>query len=162
MLLNFSDGDLASNWEPINDVVMGGASVSCIESSGGGTLVFSGELSLAHGGGFASIRQRSILKSVVDSSSLLLRVRGDGRSYNLRLLTMDSPGEHSYLSSFRTSMGQWTEHRFVPEDFAAKLRGHPAPHAPPLRFQDITGFAFLLADRQEGKFQLELGWILGC
>ena len=71
-------------WVAVNDGVMGG------RSTGGptlpdGTLKFRGDLSLANNGGFASVRSVGRSFDLSSATAVVLRVKGDGRSYQLRL-----------------------------------------------------------------------------
>ncbi|MGI9473561.1 MAG: CIA30 family protein, partial [Rubripirellula sp.] len=57
-LFNLKDSNAASQWQIVNDGVMGGRSSSRVDRAGEGLLRFSGNLSLANNGGFASMRSR--------------------------------------------------------------------------------------------------------
>ena len=78
-LFDFSSGSAASQWQIVNDGVMGGRSSSRVEGTGEG-IRFSGNLSLANNGGFASMRSRPKELSLKSSDTIVLRVRGDGRT----------------------------------------------------------------------------------
>jgi hypothetical protein len=161
ILFDFSNQDHVSGWEPVNDVVMGGCSSSTFEATHAGTALFGGELSLDQGGGFASVRQKSANMGSIGSDSLVLRVRGDGRTYKLRLITENPAEGESYLAPFITQSGRWTEHEFSSRDFHASRRGRPDPSAPTLDFKHIKAFGLLLADQKAGSFELELAWMVG-
>ncbi|MGB5674135.1 MAG: CIA30 family protein, partial [Gemmatimonadota bacterium] len=76
-----------ADWAVVNDGVMGGLSSSEFVDSGAGFAVFRGELSLDNNGGFASVRGIVPIGAMESHSGLALRVRGDGRSYQVRLRT---------------------------------------------------------------------------
>src|SRR6056297_3090968 len=61
-LFEFAETGDVTNWEIVNDVVMGGRSSSQAElvnpDSGEGAMRFSGHLSLENNGGFASVRSQ--------------------------------------------------------------------------------------------------------
>ena len=85
-LVTFANSPIEPDWIAVNDGVMGG------RSSGGPTVVdgmlsFRGELSLANNGGFSSVRSVDRTFDLSDVVAVVLRVRGDGRRYQLRLAT---------------------------------------------------------------------------
>lgn len=56
ILFDFKDLSAATSWYGVNDTVMGGLSRSKLTISPLGYGIFSGHVSLANGGGFASVR----------------------------------------------------------------------------------------------------------
>ena len=69
---------------------MGGISQSRIELSQTATGIFSGQLSLENNGGFASIRRRANDYNLDDCNGvIILKFKGDGRSYQFRAKTDD-------------------------------------------------------------------------
>ena len=56
VLASFAAADSLQAWNSVNDGVMGGVSKGGVSRTEQGTMLFSGELSLANNGGFASIR----------------------------------------------------------------------------------------------------------
>lgn len=73
-------------WENIDDVVMGGISSSHLRIVEGAAIL-EGVVSFEDNGGFAPVR--SVLRDcdLSQYDGLLLRVRGDGKQYGLRLRT---------------------------------------------------------------------------
>ncbi|MFN2382535.1 MAG: CIA30 family protein [Guyparkeria sp.] len=154
-VIEFSDRDEEHRWHDVNDGVMGGVSAGAFHVEDG-IGVFGGELSLEHGGGFASVRRELPPGELVDTAGVVLRVRGDGRRYQCRVGSEEvSPGI-SYAAGFDTVAGQWLE-VFLPwPRFEAVFRGRDVPDAPPLSPGRINRLGFLLADRQAGAFRLEI------
>ena len=105
-LIDF-ESDLDQPWAVVNDGVMGGRSSSTLRREEQGTGVFEGHLSLENNGGFASVRTELSEGALEGASRLALRVRGDGKRYQLRL----RPGRRldgvDYASAFETVAGQW-------------------------------------------------------
>lgn len=157
-LINFSQpGGL--QWYPVNDGVMGGLSASGLTVTDQGTGLFAGELSLANNGGFASVRT---VVGPVDLSSfagLEIRVRGDGRTYQLRLRSDGGFDGIAYRCFYETSANEWTVFRFAFADFEPTFRGRMVPGAPPLDLTRITQVAFMLADKRAGDFTLEIEYV---
>ena len=74
-------------WGIVNDGVMGGLSEGKVTFTDEGTMRFAGKLSLKNNGGFSTVRTGKIKLDLGDSDGLALRVRGDGRTYQLRTAT---------------------------------------------------------------------------
>ncbi|TAE88810.1 MAG: hypothetical protein EAZ81_13335 [Verrucomicrobia bacterium] len=81
------DETSAMGWSIVDDGVMGGLSQGQMEIQEDGILRFFGTLSLENRGGFSSVRSKSVMFDWSDASALRLRVKGDGRTYQLRLST---------------------------------------------------------------------------
>ncbi len=80
----------ACPWFAINDVVMCGVPCGTMRMENN-RAVFTGVVSLDHGGGFASVRSHPALWDLSDYTGIELTLRGDGRRYKLRLLKFRSP-----------------------------------------------------------------------
>jgi NADH dehydrogenase [ubiquinone] 1 alpha subcomplex assembly factor 1 len=144
--------DLVREWFPVDDRVMGGLSWSRAAASAEG-LVFAGDLSLEQNGGFASIRTRPRGYDLAGTRALVLRVRGDGKTYKLGIRTDDAFDGVQYQARFLTRADGWEDVRLPIADFAPRFRGRPVP-APPLDPARIRTFGLLIADRQAGPFRL--------
>ena len=158
-LINFDHASQEPRWVAVNDGVMGG------RSSGGpvvanGLLRFSGELSLQNNGGFSSVRSAGRTFDFSDAATVVLRVRGDGRRYQLRLATdaRDRGMSISFGAEFDTDPGQWREVRVPLASLRPTLRGSTVQGAifDPSRVREI---GLLIADKREGTFALEVDWI---
>jgi hypothetical protein len=103
-------GDAATFWAALDDVVMGGTSASgLVVHSGAGpggsdAIVFSGIVSTANNGGFASVRSKNFSPALDLGGYEGLRVtlRGDGQRYKLILRTTGSWDATSYCVSINT------------------------------------------------------------
>ncbi len=154
-VVDFGAGEAA--WSSIDDVVMGGRSSSeMIVEDGVG--VFRGDVSLENGGGFASVRSRPRDCDLSDGESLILRVRGDGKRYSLRVRTTESFDGVSYESSFETS-GEWESVNISIRDLVPVFRGDELADHPPLDPSKVRTFGLMIKDRQAGPFRLEIAWI---
>jgi NADH dehydrogenase [ubiquinone] 1 alpha subcomplex assembly factor 1 len=159
MLIEFSDTEEVSRWSAINDDVMGGISKGRIELSAAATALFCGQLSLESNGGFASIRRRSNNYNLNGCNGVILKVKGDSRTYQFRVKTDDQYDGVAYRSLFATDARQWQIITLPFESFSASFRGRPVPDASVLRPEQIRQIGFLLADKQPGLFRLEIAWI---
>jgi monofunctional biosynthetic peptidoglycan transglycosylase len=157
-IIDFQRAD-ALEWRVINDGVMGGLSRSGIERTDHDTGVFSGHLSLENNGGFASVRAQVGSLDLSAFSGLQLKVKGDGRTYQLRLRTDDRFDGVAYRAFFETTADKWVTVMIPFEDFMPTYRGRILDDHPALDTTDISQVGFMLADRRTGKFSLEIDWV---
>jgi monofunctional biosynthetic peptidoglycan transglycosylase len=158
-IFDFSDPQSLAAWGPIDDRVMGGISRSRFESTESNTAVFSGNVSFEQGGGFASVRTRPGTFDLSSYAGLVVHVRGDGKNYKLSLTTDLGLDSLTYRSRFTTEPGKWITVKIPFDQFQPTFRGSFVPDAPPLNSRSIRTFGFLISDRQEGSFQVEIAWI---
>lgn len=157
-LIDFQQEDEAPRWRAINDDVMGGVSRGSMWEEGG-VGVFSGELLLENGGGFASVRREPDAFALGDDSGLVLYVRGDGRRYQLRLYNNQLVEGAAYRAVYQPRAGEWQRVALPWHEFAAVFRGRRLEDAPPLDPGTIQQVGFLIADRRSGPFRLEVAWL---
>ena len=147
------------NWEVINDGVMGGISESNFQILTDQTAVFSGRVSLENNGGFASVRA-SLRESVSGNfEKIVIHVKGDGKTYSLRIRTDQNFDGVAYACSFSTIKDEWTMHEFSPVDFVPTFRGRTPSNVPPLKDMQIGQIGFLISEKQSGSFKLIIDWI---
>ncbi len=137
---------------------MGGVSDSTA-SRRDGVLVFSGRVRLENNGGFASTRSR---RSVPDelltrSGRVLLRVRGDGRRYQLTMWAAD--GTAWYWAAITPPAGVWTTldipyARILPHSRFGQPLG-----TGPYDGRSVESFGFLIGNKKPERFRLEVDWI---
>lgn len=159
VLFDFSQPNLSCNWQPITDTVMGGHSTAEVMQIHEGVLCFRGQLHCGARGGFASIRCAPHRISLHGWHGLLLRVRGDGKRYHLRLRPNDGLDGLSYQAAFQTTAGDWREYSLLFEEFIPIFRNWKVMGAPPLPLGHIYSLGFVIADRQSGLFELHVEWI---
>jgi len=159
LLFDFSAPESFESWGSIDDQVMGGVSQSQFAQSGSGVAVFSGSISFEHHGGFASVRTAPGSYDLSAYSGLEMHLHGDGKRYKLSLTTDPRFESVTYRAPFDTKMGKWVTVRIPFDHFQPTFRGQIVPDAPPLDPGSIRTFGFLISDRQEGAFRLEVKWI---
>jgi NADH dehydrogenase [ubiquinone] 1 alpha subcomplex assembly factor 1 len=147
-------------WWPVHDGVMGGVSQGSFETDGE-RGIFTGRLSLEHGGGFASIRFSNPRPDLSRFDALRLRVRGDGRTYQLRLRSGEGLDGVAWRTIFRTQKGVWEDLEFELEEFRPTFRGRIVPGAGPVPREHIHQISVMLADEIAGPFRLELDRLSG-
>jgi NADH dehydrogenase [ubiquinone] 1 alpha subcomplex assembly factor 1 len=153
-LFHFSDPSHFTTWNINNDTVMGGISQSNIESKQR-VLLFTGTVSLDNNGGFAST-ESIFTHQITDESLLTLEVKGDGKTYQIRLKTPYLSQGEAYVANFTSGADKLTRHEFTAEDFTVSFRGRTVANAPSLNFDDIVRVGFLVAQKQQGPFSIEL------
>lgn len=154
-IIDFSDADEMERWEAVNDVVMGGLSEGRM-SVGDGAAIFTGNVSLENYGGFASVRSLPRGLYLGEYDGLIVKVRGDGRRYRLRLKTDEEFEGLAYQATFFTQVGEWTESHLSFDEFVPVFRGYVVEDAPALDPAKIKRVGFMIADKQEGPFKLEI------
>jgi monofunctional biosynthetic peptidoglycan transglycosylase len=159
VLFAFEGEEGPDRWMIVNDGVMGGLSRSRISLTEKNTAVFEGEVSLANNGGFASVRSRPEAMSTAGTSRLAVRVRGDGREYQLRIRTDDSFDGVAYRWNFMTRTDEWVTIEAPYRDFVPTFRGRTVRDFPPIDPGAIRQLGFLIADEVGGPFRLEVDWI---
>jgi hypothetical protein len=159
MLFDFRSADELADWVIVNDGVMGGLSRSEMTWSDDNTAVFSGALSLENNGGFSSVRTRPSPYNLDGYSGIVLRVKGDGRTYQFRLRTDERFDGYAYRSLFETTLDRWLEVRIPFAHCVPVFRGRILSDVGPLVPQQIQQIGFLIADKQQGPFRLEIDWI---
>lgn len=150
----------AHAWQIVNDGVMGGRSQSSLIGFDE-YLRFSGNLSLANNGGFASVRRPINISSPEPLAGLALTVRGDGRQYQLRIRTTQDIGRASYAADFPTSAGEWTTITLRPEDFYLTFRGFRFTDFPTIDLNQASALSLYIIDKQEGPFTIDVKSISG-
>lgn len=165
LLTDFGQQDGGLRWISVNDTVMGGRSIGGFEVIDG-RVEFRGTLN-TNGGGFTSIRTEPQELDLGGFVSLRLRIRGDGRSYGVRLRQSGERGwrQPSYGASFRTrdlqSTDEWQE-VVVPFDrLVPSWRGQTLDR-PPIEASRIESLGITLADKIDGPFALDVDQIEVC
>lgn len=154
-LIDFHATDEAARWHPIADGVMSGVSHGAMHAEPANS-VFSGELSLSNGDGFASLRREPHSYRLADYPGLCLEVCGDGRRYQLRLYSNQLIEGAAYRAVFQPPAGEWQRIALPWNAFEPVFRGRLLEDAPPLAPGDIQQIGLLIADRRDGPFRLAL------
>ena len=158
-LFAFESPEAAADWQAVNDGVMGGVSDGRFRITERQTLEFYGTLSLENNGGFASVRSRPRALGLQTGDTLVARVRGDGREYQLNLYTAERMRAFSYRAPVRTHSGEWIEVAVPLDRFEATSFGRVLPGAGPVEPRSVTSIGFLLAEKTPGPFALQVAWM---
>ena len=154
-LATFTAADSLKSWTSVNDGVMGGVSKGGFKRTAQGTLLFSGELSLENNGGFASIRTQPREFNLSGMSAVVVKVRGDGRTYWLELRTSGQMGASSFRAYLPTTAGEWQETSIPLADFKLQAFGQELPFKA-INPAAVSSIGFMMADKKAGPFSLEI------
>ncbi len=151
------DGKDGMDWQVVNDGVMGGLSEGKLTLNPSGTMKFSGMLSLENNGGFSTFRSGDLKLDLSGDLGLLLRVKGDGRTYQARLATdaLFRGMEVSFAAEFATKKGEWIEVKVPFASFKGTFRGLDLPKEK-LDPAKVRRVSILLGDKKQGPFELEI------
>jgi hypothetical protein len=158
-LFTFSTAAEAAAWRPIDDVVMGGVSQSRMEFVSPRGARFTGLVSLAYGGGFASVRHGGLLLDLSGREGIRLRVCGDGKRYKLTLLDRPVFDGVQYQCAFQPPAGAWTDLLLPFREFRARFRGRNVDPGATPDTSSVAALGFMISDRQAGPFALDIATI---
>ena len=156
LLFDFTNDDPKQNWIVVNDNVMGGRSEGGF-SSKKKRLIFSGNTN-TNGGGFSSIRTKPSDFDLGDKTGLHIRYKGDGRTYKLGVRLEGK--SVSYRSNFTSGNG-WQEVKIPFDEMDVSWRGRPlSKEEHPLIKSKIRSIEFMIYDKQDGPFKLQVDWVM--
>ena len=158
MLFDFSDPVDIKPWYTVNDNVMGGISKGLVRAVDV-SLVFYGSLSLENNGGFASVRTKRMKLDLTDGDQLVVRYKGDGRRYYLSLYVPTLRIAYSFRTPLVTEKDKWQEASFPIDQFVATSFGRAIRGADPVVASRVNAIGFMISDKREGPFKLEVEWI---
>jgi monofunctional biosynthetic peptidoglycan transglycosylase len=156
LLFEFSQVKSIDNWEIVNDVVMGGVSKSEFVISEDSCAVFRGTVSLENYGGFALVRSGRQKYDLTDFDGIVLVVRGDGKTYRLRLETDNTRRGVGYQLAFETIANEWRTVKIPFKKLEASFRGRKVTDAPEFDSSRIRRLGLIISDKQAGPFRLEI------
>jgi hypothetical protein len=157
LIFNFDNQSDLQNWRIVDDVVMGGRSNGQMEITEEGFGRFYGNISLENNGGFSSVRYTLDPKSAKGFSKFVLKVKGDGKTYQFRV-KRERNQRHSHIYEFQTS-GSWETVEIPFEKMYASFRGYRL-NMPNFNGDQIEEIAFLIGNKKEESFELLIDTIM--
>lgn len=160
LLFDFGVNKDFGKWTIVNDGVMGGLSQSKAILDGDAVL-FSGNVSLKNNGGFVSLRSALGNYDLSEYSYCEIRFKSDTKRKFEVLIERDTP---FYLPKFRTSFAttneDWETITIPLRDFELSRMGTTMQQGiDPGVLKNIQRIGFILADKQEGSFQLWIDYL---
>ena len=162
--------DIKETWGVLDDVVMGGVSESSIRLVEN-TALFSGNVSTANSGGFASVRTRNFdpSKNLGGYNGIEMRVKGDGKRYKFLLRCESKWDGVGYSYSFDTVYNIWITVRIPFEDLIPVFRAKTIKDGKPFDRTQVCSLQLMLSkfeyDRalnpkfSPGSFALQVEYI---
>lgn len=152
-IFNFKNAGSTSDWYVVNDGVMGGLSKGTISINEDGNALFKGYVTTENNGGFSSVRYTFNKKDVSKFTHVVLKLKGDGKSYQLRIKENLSE-RYSFIATFKTS-GDWETIKMPLSTFYPSFRGYK------LNKSNFSGdymeeIAFLIGNKVKESFVLEI------
>lgn len=157
VLYDFSKTKTLDGWYTVNDVVMGGRSTCTFQLDQNGDALFKGQVSLENNGGFSSVHYRFSPFQTKGFSHLLLRVKGDGKRYQVRIKNKAND-YHSYIAYFETN-GEWQEIKVALNQMYPSFRGRTLD-MPNFAGGEIEEFALLIGNKKEEAFRISIDKIV--
>ena len=155
LIFDFAEDGIHEKWIVVNDNVMGGRSKGGFDFKNE-KLIFSGSTN-TNGGGFSTIRTTPVDFYFKDKTGLHIRYKGDGRTYKLGV-RMEGKSV-SYRTNFDSGNG-WEEVKVPFDNMDVSWRGRPLSKAEhPLQKSKIRSIEFMIYDKQDGPFKLQVDWI---
>jgi len=156
IIFDFSSKSDIENWRIVDDGVMGGRSEGNFKLNKNGHGEFFGDVSLKNNGGFSSLRHNFQNLKVSDYSTFEFRIKGDGKAYQFRSKST-ADQRHSYLYNYETN-GEWQTIQIPMREMYPSFRGRKLD-MPNYAGEELSEITFLIANKREESFQLEIDWI---
>ncbi|GAA3515847.1 CIA30 family protein [Aquimarina addita] len=152
-LINFTKQSTLSDWNVVNDGVMGGRSQGEFYINQEGHATFTGFVSLENSGGFTSVRHRFQTLKTNTYDKINIRLKGDGNRYQFRTKTFQSD-RHAYITYFETT-GEWQTIEISLHAMYPTFRGQKI-NLPNFAGEQMEEIAFLIANKKAQNFRLEI------
>lgn len=151
LLFDFNANTPANIWQIVDDGVMGGRSAGKFYINAQGHAVFEGRVSLENNGGFSSVRYGFDTKQIEGYTKLLIRLKGDGKRYQLRVKS-SLTDSYSYVAYFYTQQ-DWQTVELKLSEMYPTFRGQRL-NRPNYPAQSLSEIAFLIGNGSAESFQL--------
>lgn len=151
VIFDFNKNSDVQDWIVVDDAVMGGESSSTFKLNDDGFGIFEGSISLDNNGGFSSVRYRFQKTMIKECTSIVIKLRGDGKNYQFRIKS-NSGDYYSYIATFSTS-GEWQEIEIPLKDMYPSFRGRRLDQ-PNFSKDYIEEITFLIGNKKKEKFKL--------
>lgn len=156
-VFDFENDKALANWYVVDDVVMGGRSNGNFELNEKQKGIFYGSVSLDNYGGFSSVRYVLDKAEIEGYSKCKIRLKGDGKKYQLRLKS-SRYDRHSYKIEFETT-GESEVIEIQLDTLIPTFRGRTLnmPNYPAEQLEEIS---FMISNKKAEDFRLELDWMV--
>jgi NADH dehydrogenase [ubiquinone] 1 alpha subcomplex assembly factor 1 len=145
-----------SDWATVDDTVMGGRSDGNFGLNEAGHGEYTGHVSVKNNGGFSSLRYGFPTMRSEGITKAIIRLKGDGNRYQFRVKSQNREYQ-SYVTYIETS-GEWEEVEVTLADLKPQFRGRQL-NMPDYPGELLSEIRFLIGNKKEQDFKLELDWI---
>ncbi|MDV7187304.1 CIA30 family protein [Lutibacter sp. TH_r2] len=150
-IFDFKKQSNTSDWKIVDDVVMGGKSNGSFYLDTNGNGVFEGNVSLENNGGFSSVKYQFEQLKVSKYKKIILRVKGDGKKYQLRFKP-DKYHQFAYTTRFQTTK-DWQSIEILFSELESTYRGRKLNY-PNFPGQELEEIGFLFGNKKNENFKL--------
>eukprot|EP01089_Gocevia_fonbrunei_P002927 TRINITY_DN12792_c0_g2_i1.p1 TRINITY_DN12792_c0_g2~~TRINITY_DN12792_c0_g2_i1.p1 ORF type:complete len:215 (+),score=20.00 TRINITY_DN12792_c0_g2_i1:80-724(+) len=160
-VIHFPKAHDLSNWKLYSDNDLGGYTTASFVQTFDRNVLFKGNLSLKRRGtkmmqsGYASIMTQSYI-DLHEYDAFLLKIRTDGRMYIMNVKANNSIPDHMYQAIFTTEKNDMVDLVIPFSKFVATRQGMVVPSDGHLEEPLVYGYGFLMAERKEGPFEMEI------
>lgn len=155
-LYDFQTDSPPDDWQVEDDTVMGGVSQGHFRITREGHGLFTGTVSLENNGGFSSVQHNMPIREVSRFSKVVLRVKGDGKTYQVRVKS-DRRERPSYVAEFATT-GEWQLIEVPFDQLRPTFRGRRL-NIPNYPGQTMEQVRILIGNKKPQDFRLLIDWI---
>ncbi len=141
-----TSAEFKNTWGAVDDVVMGGVSGSNMQLTEN-TALFTGNVSTANSGGFASVRTKNFDPpfDLSGYEDVKLRVKGDGKRYKFFLRTDAQWDGVGYGYSFDTIANTWIDVHVPLDNLIPVFRAKVLKDCPPIDLSRISSLQLMLS-----------------
>ena len=157
VIFDFKKESDISDWQIVNDVVMGGRSSSKFYLNDEGNGVFRGNVSLENNGGFSSLRHRFNQKKISGFKKFTIRLKGDGKRYQFRAKT-NKNDQQAYVFYFETT-GEWQTIEIKLSALEPTFRGRKL-NMPNFPAEELEEVGFMIGNKVTENFELVIDKIV--
>ncbi len=161
LIIDFGKDKDGENWQIINDDVMGGKSDSKLILTNN-SIIFKGSISLENNGGFASFRSSIEKRDLSKYTKVKIKYKSTDleREYALIFSKDLQYYNPKFKLSFTPKSATWETKEFLLSDAIETRIGRPTG-AKILEsdLEEIIRFGFILSDKKNGSFALEIDYL---
>jgi NADH dehydrogenase [ubiquinone] 1 alpha subcomplex assembly factor 1 len=155
-IVDFTKESSLQNWSVVDDTVMGGVSAGGMRVNAEGHGVFQGHVSLDNNGGFSSIRYNAGKTALGGYHKFVIKIKGDGKAYQLRVKTKSSQ-YYSYIANF-TATNTWQIIEIPFSSMYPAFRGRQL-NMPNFAGNQLEEIGFLIGNKKEEDFSLLIDYV---
>ncbi|CAL67270.1 CIA30 family protein [Christiangramia forsetii] len=150
-IFDFQKNSDISNWNIVEDRVMGGNSNGTFFLNADGHAQFEGNVSLENNDGFVSVRYDMQKIDLENHQMISIKLKGHGKKYQFRIKNRDQ-NYYSYITEFSTN-GEWQNIKIPLKEMYPYFRGRKLNLAN-FAHQHIDEIGILIGNKKNEKFQL--------